>query len=307
MNNICKKIALILLLSISFNGYSQSVKKNNFSVEEDTKIVKSILKKIDADATDTSIYSDDIVHMAQGSRPITNKAQLYTILKAEASYGRTEMTHEILDLKSYPDMVFTRGRAKGTYYPNDGGRSSAFETNNIITFNRTKNGSLKVSQVIFNRIDLIADLEQANPFKKFFGEWTLKGDNWSHNWGNGTENIKIPGHYTLSKPINTINSVLSVIDTEPKGHILWSYNPVKKEVRHLSSFGTSRIGVGKGTIDENGNLTLKVSFEGETEGSYRIYNYKWISDNEYELKSVQYNDKNEPTGLFYSGNFVRIK
>lgn len=43
-----------------------------------------------------------------------------------------------------------------------------------------------------------ADVPQKpqNPFKKFIGEWTLKDDNWSHNWGNGTENIKIPNHHT---------------------------------------------------------------------------------------------------------------
>jgi hypothetical protein len=38
-------------------------------------------------------------------------------------------------------------------------------------------------------------LKPKNPFDKFIGEWTLKDDNWSHNWGNGTENIKIPNHH----------------------------------------------------------------------------------------------------------------
>lgn len=147
-----------------------------------------------------------------------------------------------------------------------------------------------------------------NPFKKFIGEWTLKDDNWSQNWGQGMEHIKIPNHHTICKELNTDNSLLAVIDgTPPYGHIFWSYNPVKKEVHHLSSFGTSRSGVGKGTVNENGDVNLKVSFEGEPEGTYRLYTYKWISDNEYEMKSVQYNDKDEPTGGFYGGIFVRIK
>ena len=76
---------------------------------------------------------------------------------------------------------------------------------------------------------------------------------------------------------------------------------------HLSSFGESRSGVGKGTVSENGDVALKVSFEGEPEGSYRLYTYKWLTDDEYELKSVQYNDKDKPTGGFYGGTFVRIK
>ena len=146
-----------------------------------------------------------------------------------------------------------------------------------------------------------------NPFKKFIGEWTLKDDNWSQNWGNGTENIKIQNHHTTCKELNTKNSLLAVIDgTPPYGHIFWSYNPVKKEVDHLSSFGTTRAGVGKGKVNESGDVSLKISFADEAPGTYRLYTYRWISDNEYELKSVQYNDKDEPTGFFNGGTFVRI-
>ena len=54
------------------------------------------------------------------------------------------------------------------------------------------------------------------------------------------------------------------------------------------------------------NLRLKVSFEGEPPGTYRIYDYKWVSDNEYLLSSVQYDKNNFPTGLFYGGTFIRI-
>jgi hypothetical protein len=148
----------------------------------------------------------------------------------------------------------------------------------------------------------------ANPFRKFFGEWTLKEDNWTQNWGNGLEHIKIQGHHTVNRDVNTSNSMLSVIDgAPPHGHIFWTYNPVKKTVGHLSSFGESRIGVGSGTIHENGDVTLKVSFEGEPEGSYRIYTYKWLSDAAYELRSVQYTANGEPTGGFYGGTFVRIR
>lgn len=151
-------------------------------------------------------------------------------------------------------------------------------------------------------------LETQNPFAKFIGEWTLKNDDWSHNWGNGTENIKIPKHHTVSTGMNTANSLLSIIDgPEPNGHIFWSYNPVTKEVDHLSSFGTIRAGKGKGTVDEKGNLRLKLFFEGEAKNTYRIYTYTWVSDDEYELKSVQFDENDQPTGLFYGGNFIRVK
>lgn len=151
-------------------------------------------------------------------------------------------------------------------------------------------------------------LQSRNPFKKFIGEWTLRNDDWSQNWGNGRESIKIPGHHTICKALNTENSLLAVIDgTPPYGHIFWTYNPVTKEVEHLSSFGESRTGVGKGTVNENGNVTLKISFEGEPVGTYRLYTYKWVNANEYDLMSVQYDAKDKPTGNFYGGTFIRIQ
>lgn len=129
-----------------------------FSVEEDTKKVKAILKTID-DTTlsmdaKMSVYSDSVVHMAQGSRAITNKAELRKVLESEASGGKTVMAHELVTIHSYPDMVLTRGRVKGNFHPKNGGKIIPFETNNIITFKRNNNGTLKVWQVIFNRVDL---------------------------------------------------------------------------------------------------------------------------------------------------------
>lgn len=148
--------------------------------------------------------------------------------------------------------------------------------------------------------------DPTHPFARFFGEWTLKNDDWSHNWGGGDEKIKIPRHYTLCKPVNTAFSVLCAVDTPPKGHILWAYDPGKKEVRHLSSFGERRIGVGQGTVNEKGDLRLMISFADEAPGTYRIYHYTWVNENEYDMKSVQYDDKDKPTGLFYGGKFVRL-
>ncbi len=145
-----------------------------------------------------------------------------------------------------------------------------------------------------------------NPFAKFIGEWTLKNDIWIQNWGSENDTLKISEHHTISAQINTENSLLSIIDgPEPNGHIFWSYNPNTREVDHLSSFGTNRAGVGKGKFYGKGNLKLKVSFEGEALGTYRIYTYNWINDNEYALLSVQYDKNDKPTGLFYKGNFIR--
>lgn len=147
----------------------------------------------------------------------------------------------------------------------------------------------------------------ANPFKKFIGEWTLKNDIWIQNWGSATDTLKIAGHHTISSQLNTDHSLLSIIDgPEPNGHIFWVYIPNTKTISHLSSFGEIRIGVGKGTVDEEGNLSLEIVFEGETAQTYRKYTYHWITDDTYSMRSVQFDDKDRPTGLFYEGVFVRV-
>jgi hypothetical protein len=154
-------------------------------------------------------------------------------------------------------------------------------------------------------VNAAAPSQPANPFSRFFGEWTLKDDAWSQNWGGNSETIKIPHHHTTCRAINTDNSVLCIVDTPPAGHILWAFNPVKKTVHHLSSFGELRIGTGQGALNQKGDLHLKVSFEGEAPGTYRLYEYVWISADEYDMKSVQFDASGKATGLFYGGRFVR--
>lgn len=312
-NSVTNSLLVLLFLAGLPQAFSQKAGgRPIYSVEDDSKKAKVILQVIDDNSlnmdTKMSIYDDSIVHMGQGNAAITGKAALRRLLETEALYGHSDTKHELVSIQSYDDIVLTRGRVKGIYFSNNGGAASPFETNNIIVFNRKKDGTLKVAQVIFNRLAQENIQRPANVFAKFVGEWTLKDNNWTQNWGVGMETIKIPNHHTVNRELNTANTLLSVIDgTPPFGHIFWSYNPVKKEVNHLSSFGSMRAGVGSGTVNDRGDVSLKISFADEAEGSYRLYTYTWISDDEYELKSTQYNAGNQPTGLYYGGVFVRIK
>lgn len=147
-----------------------------------------------------------------------------------------------------------------------------------------------------------------NPFSRFFGEWTLKNDKFQQVWdGKTVETLTIPNHYTECKPINTTKSVLCVVDADGlKGHILWTYDSDKSKVHHLSHFGSSRNGVGSGALNEKADLTTKVSFQGEPDDTYRIYEYKWVSESEYSMLSTQYDVSGKPTGNWYGGSFVRI-
>ncbi|MEM6844960.1 MAG: hypothetical protein AAF632_22285 [Bacteroidota bacterium] len=149
----------------------------------------------------------------------------------------------------------------------------------------------------------------ANPFKKFIGRWTLKDDLWEQGDTNqGLESIKIPDHHSICEEINTQNSLLWKVNApSARGHILWVYNTETREIYHSSSFFPARSGIGKGQISENGDVTLKITFEGEAKNTYRKYEYRWVSEDEYTLKSVQYDERDRPTGGYYGGTFVRIK
>lgn len=151
--------------------------------------------------------------------------------------------------------------------------------------------------------------QRTNPFKRFIGEWTLKEDTWKQRNGHGNiETLKIPNHYSLCKDINTDNSLLWIVDaTSARGHIFWTYDDITQELYHNSSFYPSRIGLGKGNIAQNGDIRLKISFSGEPEGTYRVYSYTWVNDDEYVLQSLQHDASGKPTGDYYGGTFTKIK
>ncbi len=148
-----------------------------------------------------------------------------------------------------------------------------------------------------------------NPFKPYIGKWTLKNDAWESSDESGVkQQINIPNHYTICKEVNTDNSILWKVDaTSAQGHILWVFNHEQQKIDHISSFMPFRSGVGEGQIDEDGNVKLKVVFEGEPMNTYRIYTYTWINKDEYILKSRRFNHKDEPTGDYYGGVFVRVQ
>lgn len=153
-----------------------------------------------------------------------------------------------------------------------------------------------------------ADHDDAYAFERFIGEWKLKDDRFQQVWdGQTLETLSIPGHRTNCEPVNTSQSILCMVDAvDFEGHILWTVEDNQKTVSHLSSFGSSRIGRGTGSLDEDGNLSLSIAFADEPEGTYRQYTYVWKSDDEYEMVSTQYSLDGEPTGNWYAGSFVRL-
>ena len=142
--------------------------------------------------------------------------------------------------------------------------------------------------------------QSGNPLSAFMGEWTLKEDRFQQVWdGKTVETVTIPRHFTRCDRVNTEGSVLCVVNAgDLRGHILWTMG-VGDQVHHLSHFGTERTGVGVGELDERSNLALKIRFRDEPEGTYREYEYTWVSSDEYTMMSRQYDRDGQATGNWY--------
>lgn len=151
------RMTSFLVISIVCFGFQPTLHKTDFSIEEDTRMVKEILALFDDHTIDfetkIAVHVEDLVHMAQGHKAVTNQQDLLKAWKEEAKWGHSEMTHHLISIHSYDDMVLTRGKAIGHWYPKDGTEAQPFETNNMITFRRMPDGSLKVWQVIYNLIE----------------------------------------------------------------------------------------------------------------------------------------------------------
>ncbi|MEL7446245.1 MAG: hypothetical protein AAGK02_10580 [Pseudomonadota bacterium] len=160
-----------------------------------------------------------------------------------------------------------------------------------------------------NSVAIANDTIQPYPFQRFVGEWKLKDDRFQQVWdGETVETLSIPGHRTTCAPVNTDRSILCEVDAvDFTGHILWAVQSDGKSVSHLSHFGSARLGDGAGQLNDTGELQLSIRFSDEPDGTYRVYKYLWLSDDEYSMISRQYDASRSPTGNWYGGNFVRVQ
>lgn len=146
-------------------------------------------------------------------------------------------------------------------------------------------------------------------FANFIGTWTLKDDKFEQVWdGQTVERITIPNHITVCTTVTTASSVSCSVDANGfTGQIFWVADESRKTLHHLSHFGEHRLGVGTGTISPEGQLTNRITFTDEPDGTYRIYEYRWVTPDEYEMMSHQYNAEGELTGNYYTGTFLRVE
>ena len=145
-------------------------------------------------------------------------------------------------------------------------------------------------------------------FSNFVGTWTLKNDEFRAVWDGETEEaMTIPNHITVCTSETTASSVSCAVDGGGlTGQIFWVADDARQTLQHLSHFGETRRGVGTGSIAGDGSLTNRIVFSDEPDGTYRIYQYSWVTPDEYIMMSRQYGADDTPTGNWYGGTFVRV-
>ncbi|MEM9996720.1 MAG: nuclear transport factor 2 family protein [Bacteroidota bacterium] len=97
-----------------------------------------------------SYVAPDVVLMPHGQPLVEGRDAYRAHVQAGWTHGQTTVTHEVLALEAYQDVVLARGRAVGTFVPKDSEEAMAFETKNLFVFEREEEGQLRVRQVIFN-------------------------------------------------------------------------------------------------------------------------------------------------------------
>ncbi len=142
-----------------------------------------------------------------------------------------------------------------------------------------------------------------NPFEKFIGEWEMKDDIFESNFGGEYKAEVNPNRSFIFKELGTQNSIVSIQDFDGfKVDIFWTYDSTKRQIHHLSM--SDDIAKGTGEFSENGDLELKLVYENGCENCYRIYSFRWKSENEFFFRGTFHKDE-EPTGDFYGGTFIR--
>lgn len=151
----------------------------------------------------------------------------------------------------------------------------------------------------------ISDTTPQNPLEKFRGEWVLK-DNIFENSTNGKYSADVnPNRTFIAMAVNTKSSNLWNEDFDGfKVDIFWSYDEKTKTVYHLSNTTTNSLATGKGLLKENGDLDLKLSYLAACKTCYRLYTFRWKSNNEFFFRATYYKD-NKATGDFYGATFLR--
>ena len=167
----------------------------------------------------------------------------------------------------------------------------------------------KVDKLYFNIIQDATrpvDTTPQNPLEKFKGEWLLK-DNIFESSTNGKYNAEVnPNRTFIALPVNTNTSILWNEDFGGgfKVDIFWTYDIETKTVYHLSNTSSNGLASGKGPLKDNGDLDIKLTYPDMCKTCYRVYSFRWKSDNEIFFRATFFQD-DKLTGDYYGATFIR--
>ena len=145
-----------------------------------------------------------------------------------------------------------------------------------------------------------------NPLEMFEGDWILKKDKWKSSFDCNYSETILPNIIFSAQLVDPKNTLRWYYDFKNgfQASVLWVYDEETEILYDLSNNSYNHIGSGSGKFDEKNDLRLKIQFRNLDEKQYTIYQYHWISPDEFDLKATNYND-DSPTGDFYGGTFVR--
>ena len=133
---------------------SSVVARANTAVATDKEQVIKILADLDnttiAPEKQLENYVSDAVLLAPELFEIRGKKALHEHLSNYANGVDLSMTHSLIELNSFAEVVIAQGKVVGYVRPHGKEEVWPFETKNIIIFRRQSDQSLKIWKVIYN-------------------------------------------------------------------------------------------------------------------------------------------------------------
>lgn len=133
---------------------SSVVARANTAVASDKEQVIKILADLDditiAPEKQLENYVSDVVLLAPELFAIRGKKALHEHLSNYANGVDLSMTHSLIELNSFAEVVIAQGKVVGYAQPHGKEGVWPFETKNIIIFRRQIDQSLKIWKVIYN-------------------------------------------------------------------------------------------------------------------------------------------------------------
>ena len=146
-----KTLVLIVFATLGWTSIQAAPAPDNGADRERVKAILAAHDKLEPGIEEYfASVAEDVILMPNGAPAIEGKAAYRRHVEEFYASGKIQISHQVLEVYSFAEVVIVRGRAVGTYQAPGQQAINAFETKNVFVFRREPGDRLQVWQIIFN-------------------------------------------------------------------------------------------------------------------------------------------------------------